>query len=196
MFGDTVSDEITRDLMKPKYGYPVLLNLFAVWMIVVNPLTKFGLCSRPLNVAVEGFLNLAPAPRPALPPPRNRRLSVTQAMSSAISTRLSGAGASDYLSDESGLDGVPKSPVPLYYDPVNETAESRKGFWRIVSRTIITLACTATAILLPGFERVMAFLGSFSSFLICIILPVSSSVVDPLTPAWLLPPPGSQASQD
>lgn len=175
MFGDTVSDEITRDLMKPKYGYPVALNLFAVWMIVVNPLTKFGLCSRPLNVAVEGFLNLAPAPRPIVPPQHHRRMSVTQAMSSAISTRLSGAGASDYLSDESGFDPTPKSPVSPFFDAVDESAESRKGFWRIVSRSVITLGCTATAILLPGFERVMAFLGSFSSFLICIILPVSTS---------------------
>lgn len=194
MFGDTVSDEITRDLMKPKYGYPVLLNLFAVWMIVVNPLTKFGLCSRPLNVAVEGFLNLAPAPRPTVPTLNQRRQSVTQAMSSAISTGLSGAGASDYLTDDEGGDTIPKSPVPVFHDAVNEAAETRKGFWRIVSRTVITLACTATAILLPGFERVMAFLGSFSSFLICIILPVSK-IENPLTPACILSPPRPQTPQ-
>jgi vesicular inhibitory amino acid transporter len=35
-----------------------------------------------------------------------------------------------------------------------------------------TGVCVITAILLPGFGKVMAFLGSFSAFLICIILPV------------------------
>lgn len=42
-------DQITRDLMNEKYGYPRWLNVFAMWMIVVNPLTKFGLCSRPVS---------------------------------------------------------------------------------------------------------------------------------------------------
>lgn len=49
MIGDKVSDEITRDIMKPEYGYPRWLNLVALWMIVINPLTKFGLCSRPVR---------------------------------------------------------------------------------------------------------------------------------------------------
>lgn len=35
--------------MQPKYGYPRWLNLFAMWMIVIIPLTKFGLCSRPVR---------------------------------------------------------------------------------------------------------------------------------------------------
>jgi hypothetical protein len=65
MMGDTVSDEvrslkcplsqltaqITQDLMLKKYNYPRALNIFATWMIVVNPLTKFGLCTRPVRIA-------------------------------------------------------------------------------------------------------------------------------------------------
>ena len=41
--------QITRDLMQPKYGYPRWLNLIALWMIAIIPLTKFGLCSRPVS---------------------------------------------------------------------------------------------------------------------------------------------------
>jgi vesicular inhibitory amino acid transporter len=45
MFGDEVSDQITRDLKNPLFGYPKILNTFAVWMIVSAPVSKFGLCS-------------------------------------------------------------------------------------------------------------------------------------------------------
>jgi vesicular inhibitory amino acid transporter len=47
--------QITRDLMQEKYGYPRWLNLFALWMIVINPLTKFGLCSRPVSSGVSAL---------------------------------------------------------------------------------------------------------------------------------------------
>lgn len=51
--------------------------------------------------------------------------------------------------------------------------ERKKLAARVVSRTVVTAVCTAAAILIPGFERVMGFMGNFSAFLICIILPVS-----------------------
>jgi hypothetical protein len=51
--------------------------------------------------------------------------------------------------------------------------DRRKAVGRIVSRTAITAACTAAAVGIPDFGKVMAFLGSFSAFLICVILPVS-----------------------
>jgi len=54
--------------------------------------------------------------------------------------------------------------------------EKRNLVLRVISRIVITGVCTITAILLPGFGKVMAFLGSFSAFLICIILPVSQSI--------------------
>lgn len=210
MIGDVVSDEITREMLDPYYGYPRALNMVAVWMIVVTPLTKFGLCSRPLNVAVEGFLNLAPAPavvaqreaehaeaegrtsaeyrpnseyrpsgeyvRPSSehvrsPLLRPRRQSISHALDSAISV-FSTAGVSDYLGeDDSTIGERPKSPLPVA--ELDEAAEGRKGIGRIACRMLITVTCVATAILLPGFGQVLAFLGSFSAFLICIILPVS-----------------------
>ncbi|BEI87644.1 uncharacterized protein CcaverHIS019_0103620 [Cutaneotrichosporon cavernicola] len=174
MFGNEVSDQITRDLKNPAYGYPTVLNAFAVWMIISAPVSKFGLCSRPLNIAVEGFLGLAP--NPAVHPPRDRRRSVVEQVSSSLGTGLAAAGASDYLADDL-YDERPKTPVtpltPLYDPNATRRGEGWKGIARIVSRTIITVGCTATAILLPGFEKVMAFLGNCSSFLICIILPMS-----------------------
>lgn len=217
MIGDVVSDEITREMLSPFYGYPRALNMVAVWMIVVTPLTKFGLCSRPLNVAVEGFLNLAPAPAvvaareaehaaaehavhdeyvphgahgahggygahlgeprsPLLRPRGNSRGG--GALDSAISV-FSTAGVSDYLDDESTIGELerPKSPLALAAEmelalALDGPAEGRKGAGRIACRVAITVACVATAVLLPGFGQVLAFLGSFSAFLICIILPL------------------------
>jgi len=180
MMGDKVSDEITRDMMKPKYGYPKVLNYIAIWMIIVTPLTKFGLCTRPLHIAIEGFLNLAPAAGVVAPPPppqRQRAMSISQAISSSISQTLSHVATSDYaITDESGFD-MPKTPVEPTIMEVDPVKESSKGVLRMVSRTILTAACVIAAIVLPGFEKVMAFLGSFSAFLICIILPVSLSCI-------------------
>lgn len=51
--------------------------------------------------------------------------------------------------------------------------DRRKTAYRVISRVITTAVCALTAVALPGFGKVMAFLGSFSAFLICIILPVS-----------------------
>ncbi|TXT12948.1 hypothetical protein VHUM_01349 [Vanrija humicola] len=182
MIGDRVSDEITREMMDPRYGYPLMINMVAVWMIVVNPLTKFALCSRPLNVAIEGFLGWAPslAPvTPPTPPPRARRQSVVDHLASTISISVSGAGASDYLStDDSHVPhtNLPKSPMTATYaavDPEFLARETKKGTMRIISRTIITSLTVVAAISLPGFGRVMAFIGSFSAFLICIVLPLT-----------------------
>lgn len=54
-----------------------------------------------------------------------------------------------------------------------KSKENTKAIFRVGSRIVTTGVCVITAILLPGFGKVMAFLGSFSAFLICIILPVS-----------------------
>lgn len=207
MIGDVVSDEITRELLDPFYGYPRALNMFAVWMIVVTPLTKFGLCSRPLNVAVEGFLALAPAPAVVaaaeqahahehaagqateyLAPGAGAGAGVggggrvgggggrRQSFSDALGSAFSAAGLSDYVDDDATPTAErPKSPLggSLGLPAPEAPHEGRKGLARIACRVAMTAACTATAVLLPGFGQVMAFLGSFSAFLICIILPVS-----------------------
>ena len=173
MIGNRVSDEITRDLMLPKYGYSRVLNVFALWMIVIIPLTKFGLCSRPvrshscttesvgsfqLNVALENKLGI----------------------SKPLSESLSGSG--EHIVPQAA-DGYPLSPELAGPPHIFSGKSAERGavtgsavsrfVARAISRTIVTVLCTFTAIALPAFGKVMAFLGSFSAFLICIILPVS-----------------------
>lgn len=193
MMGDNVSDEISKDLMNPKYGYPKNLNVVALWMIVLVPLTKYGLTSRPLNVAVEAFLGLAPAVATE-DELTNGRLSVDASAASAghsslsrvgrrvsfaVSSALGRVGESDYTVSPDGqfehIENQRKSLVPPRVSdaaPPSAVSEGGKGVARAVVRSVITAGCTIVAIVLPGFEKVMAFLGSFSAFLICIILPV------------------------
>ncbi|EPQ28176.1 uncharacterized protein PFL1_04503 [Pseudozyma flocculosa PF-1] len=120
MFGRAVSDEITRDLAATP-GFPVWLNRAAIWLIVVNPLAKFALASRPIQVTFETLL---------------------------------------------GLDGVP-SPAAAA-----AAAGRRNRILQPLLRTLLTLLITATAIVLPGFEKVMAFLGAFLAFATCILGPL------------------------
>lgn len=166
MIGQTVSDEITRDLMQPKYAYPRWLNLFALWMIVINPVTKFGLCSRPLNLTLETVLGIAEGVfrRPAL--------AVGQEESAVLDSPSISPGEAPKPQFGPGDLVDPESDAEAKY----HSAERKKFAARVISRTIVTGLCTVAAIYLPGFGRVMAFLGSFSAFLICIILPVCLSL--------------------
>jgi vesicular inhibitory amino acid transporter len=166
MMGDKVSDEISKDMMNPIMKYPETLNQVALWMIVLVPLTKYGLTSRPLHVAVESFLGIAPAAPEAEPPapprltvdppegaqPRRRRISF------AVSSALTRIGESDYVDDECARPDHHhrKSLVP---PPEPTPAEGGKGVARAVMRIVLTAAGTVVAIVLPGFEKVMAFLG-------------------------------------
>lgn len=45
--------QITKDLMNPRYAFPKVVNLIALWMIAINPITKFGLASRPVRLFSE-----------------------------------------------------------------------------------------------------------------------------------------------
>lgn len=68
------------------------------------------------------------------------------------------------------------APTPSASTPPSVAlAERRKTAGRLVARIGVTAACVAVAILLPEFERLMAFLGSFTTFFICVLLPVSRS---------------------
>ncbi|WWC92562.1 uncharacterized protein L201_007521 [Kwoniella dendrophila CBS 6074] len=190
MIGENVSDEITRDLMQEKYGYPRWLNLVALWMIVINPLSKFGLSSRPLNITIEDILGISPE-LPIFPVEdeifepdqdgnidnaidsgfksirHDRRLST---ISTRIRRESRGIGESDW-----SYRSIPRREsvdIPVEVVTSTPTRERRKAIFRVISRTIVTGFCVITAILLPGFGKVMAFLGSFSAFLICIILPL------------------------
>lgn len=156
--------QITRDLMQPKYAYPRWLNLFALWMIVINPVTKFGLCSRPLNLTLETVLGISEGTRPVL------RLKSDSEYTSRSTTNAAGRQGSALDASVDDEEEVPDEEEML--DRLI-SIERKKFCARVFTRTIVTALVTAAAIYLPGFGRVMAFLGSFSAFLICIILPVS-----------------------
>jgi hypothetical protein len=107
-------------------------------MIVLSPVSKFALATRPLNLTLETLLSLDPAP----PSPPTR-----QDPNASTFSRLSAA-----------LPPLPQPTPRLFLLPLE--------------RTLLTATCVTVAVLLPDFAQVMAFLGSFSSFLICVILPI------------------------
>lgn len=51
-----------------------------------------------------------------------------------------------------------------------------KKFLTIVERAVFAMVSVGASILVPEFSSMMAFLGSFSAFLLCVIGPVSAKV--------------------
>ncbi|CEL57373.1 Vacuolar amino acid transporter 1 OS=Saccharomyces cerevisiae (strain ATCC 204508 / S288c) GN=AVT1 PE=1 SV=1 [Rhizoctonia solani AG-1 IB] len=140
MFGRDVSDEVSVDMMRiPEYNQT--LNKIAVWMLVISPLTKFALCTRPLNVTIEIMLGIeqphAPAHSPEQPPSPSHK-------------------------QQAHIDMVPS----------HHAREKRNKVLRAIERTSLALAVVAVAILFPEFGVVMAFLGAFSAFMLCVIGPI------------------------
>ncbi|CAG8499900.1 1109_t:CDS:2 [Ambispora gerdemannii] len=52
MFGNQTMEEITQNIMSTP-GYNVLVNSFVVWLIVINPFSKYPLGLQPINEALE-----------------------------------------------------------------------------------------------------------------------------------------------
>jgi len=52
MFGSDVSDEISKDLQRTK-GYNPALNEAVLWVLVINPISKFALNMHPLYATLE-----------------------------------------------------------------------------------------------------------------------------------------------
>ncbi|KAJ7743316.1 transmembrane amino acid transporter protein-domain-containing protein [Mycena metata] len=57
MFGNSVSAEISMDLLTTP-GYNPTLNQAALWMLVLSPLSKFGLITQPLNTTLQILLGI------------------------------------------------------------------------------------------------------------------------------------------
>jgi vesicular inhibitory amino acid transporter len=153
-------------------------------MIVINPITKFGLCTRPVSPHLHIILYL-PSPSGLLPhhltlttlrhpssktdrrSRTNEQLNVTIESILSINPSLPGDESQIFTSSISNPEDT------TVHDDKIKSKEKMKAALRVGSRIVTTGVCVITAILLPGFGKVMAFLGSFSAFLICIILPVS-----------------------
>ena len=58
----------------------------------------------------------------------------------------------------------------------HEHRRSLKQVFTAIERAIFTVVSVTVSILVPEFSSMMAFLGSFSAFLICVIGPVSAKV--------------------
>ncbi|KAH9082029.1 transmembrane amino acid transporter protein-domain-containing protein [Lactarius deliciosus] len=127
MFGSNVSDEYQ--------GYSPTLNQLALWMLVLTPLTKFPLTTRPLNLALECLL-----------------------------------GLDNYTSDDSEVDQKPSATLAFKFN------RSLKRI--LVACERITLVCLAVSvsILVPDFGSIMAVLGSFTVFLLCVIGPITAKM--------------------
>ncbi|KAG5654742.1 hypothetical protein H0H81_003750 [Sphagnurus paluster] len=137
MFGKYVSEEISMDLLRTP-GYNPVLNQFALWMLVLSPLSKFALTTQPLNATIEILLG--------------------------TDTHL--AAPEDMVSKSNGLTiGPHGSKVAL------------KRLLAISQRVSVTVLAVLVSILVPDFSSLMAFLGSFSAFMLCVIGPISAKVM-------------------
>ncbi|KAJ3531446.1 hypothetical protein NM688_g7572 [Phlebia brevispora] len=141
MFGNSVSDEFSQDLMRVP-GYNPILNRIAMWGLVLVPISKFALATRPLNVTIEIILGIDTGGQ--LPDDH---------------------GAP--LKDSPALDAVAEKSRRLL---------ALKHIFTIIERALVTTLAVIVSIVIPEFDSVMAFLGSFSAFIICVIGPLLAKV--------------------
>ncbi|KAL1920329.1 uncharacterized protein VTP21DRAFT_1475 [Calcarisporiella thermophila] len=119
MFGRETMEEITKNLMATD-GYMGWINHIAVWLIVVNPMSKFALTMNPISLTFELMFF-----------------------------------RSQYAIDHWNF--IRKWHFPL----------------QMTIRTLLVSVVVFIAIAIPGFDRVMALLGSFFSFAIAAIFPLA-----------------------
>ncbi|KAH0590527.1 hypothetical protein H2248_000673 [Termitomyces sp. 'cryptogamus'] len=136
MFGNNVSEEISIDLMKTP-DYSLVLNRFALWMLVISPLSKFALTTHPLNATIDILLGIDV---PFLVP-------------------------EDIATKSNGLTTAPQGSHVI-----------SKKLSAITQRVIMTILSVTVSILVPDFGAMMALLGSFAAFALCLIGPLSAKV--------------------
>ncbi|TFY68341.1 hypothetical protein EVJ58_g1054 [Rhodofomes roseus] len=139
MFGDAVSEEFSQDIAK--YSPFPVLNKIALWGLVLAPLSKFALATRPLNLTLEMMLGID-----------------------------SGSG----MLDDHGIKAPSQDPEAAR--STSKRHRARHGALTAVERALFTLCSVAVSIFVPDFSAMMAFLGAFSSFLLCVIGPVSAKI--------------------
>ncbi|SPO27405.1 related to amino acid transport protein [Ustilago trichophora] len=218
MFGLNVSDEITKDLARTE-GFPVVLNSVAIWLIVINPLSKFALATRPIQTTFEILLGIddqTAARVDANKLGKGRRRSsaarsikaqcsrvegqdttdqqlITEATNTTLSVSLNNANAGR-VSFATPTTAPSHTTEPELHpisegDPLSNSAISLRAaaltsklkprtrhnlqtFLKIALTALITL----TAVVLPGFEQVMAFLGAFLAFATCVFGPLLANL--------------------
>jgi vesicular inhibitory amino acid transporter len=216
MFGNAVTDEITRDLARTK-GYPKVLNKIALWLILINPLAKFALAARPIDTTLALIFGVEPSQVRDQPPPLFRAtrsgklkyLSVdggdqnkTPVLSEAA-TEAGNAGQNGGIKEDDEDDAsTPRlnasssafkldaqannrpQESPLAGSAISIRAAQRTARWskssrlalQIAIKVSLTLLIGCTAIVLPGFGSVMAFLGAFLACVTCIFGPLLANL--------------------
>lgn len=211
MFGRSVSDEITKDLARTA-GYPKVLNSVAIWLIVINPLSKFALATRPIQTTFEILLGIdeQTATRMQSTGVGKRRRSSARSVGKAQSAPITHAEEENLTTEASSntLSVSPNQRVsfaaprtaspdhlpalspggeddnPLAGSAVSmraaEMASKLSPRARRNCQAALKIALTAliavTAVVLPGFEKVMAFLGAFLAFATCVFGPLLANL--------------------
>lgn len=67
----------------------------------------------------------------------------------------------------------PKKPVHVIETPEDKRSAFVRATLVVLTRVLTTVVFVVFAILVPGFDRVMALLGSLACSLVCIVLPCS-----------------------
>jgi vesicular inhibitory amino acid transporter len=111
MFGIYTREEISLNLPQVE-DYNPLLTQITVWLVALNPITKYPLSINPINTQIERMVRSA----------------------------CSCGCLSPFV-------------------------------FRLICRTLVSLAVLLVAIVFPGFHYVMAILGSFFSFTVSVVFP-------------------------
>jgi vesicular inhibitory amino acid transporter len=62
--------------------------------------------------------------------------------------------------------------VPVSTSTSHTKRQTFKLIFTVIERVVFTFLSVGVSILIPGFSSAMAFLGSFSAFMLCVIGPV------------------------
>lgn len=119
----------------------------SAFALQINPLVKYAIANKPL---VQTFEHLVSSVSHTAPPPSD------ESESAAIMTA---------------------SSIPNVSPPSPAAARRARLLRYVLYRPSLTFACVALAILIPEFDRVLAFLGSASAFVICVIGPVGAYLI-------------------
>jgi len=165
MFGRIVTDEVSRDLSRTS-GYNPALAKIGLWMLVISPIMKFSLTSRPLSVTLESLFQLesSPASKRAHSPSlvvATHQPSGMSSISDIEDAYFPSNPPGDGHKRASGILGFLKAPI----------------FLRILERTALTISIVGVAIAMPQFGVVMGLLGAFSAFTLCIIGPLAAKLI-------------------
>lgn len=84
---------------------------------------------------------------------------------------------SQYTDDHGSSAAKPNSPALHNVAHSHERSRRVRQILTVAERSMFTVVSVAVSILVPEFSSMMAFLGSFSAFLICVIGPVFAKVM-------------------